>query len=234
MDERFEPVPDAITPLSGYRIWRVVDEGAEPIFVALTNDSREWVGATCGWASATCSITPGQLHPLPSGPLEWGPITEHRTPGEDCSCGFYATKELQPEQLMLAASSRAPAPFFGNSARFVLGRVALAGKVIEHDSGYRAERARIVELIPLKGDVRAVKDIARRAAVSVGRPVKVPRMRRFWTHVLRLRVAWVISSSQTPPEPKRNRIDYVWLIWLAIAAVRVVAILNHGLGSPSP
>ena len=38
----------------------------------------------------------------------------------------------------------------------VLGRVALSGKVIEHDFGYRAERARIAELIPFRGAERSV------------------------------------------------------------------------------
>jgi hypothetical protein len=62
----------------------------------------------------------------------------HDVPDEACSCGFYTTKTL--EALLH--------PFPPN---FILGRVALAGKVIECAGGYRAERARIVELIPLGG-----------------------------------------------------------------------------------
>lgn len=34
----------------------------------------------------------------------------------------------------------------------ILGRVELAGKIIEHDDGYRAQTARIAELIPIEGD----------------------------------------------------------------------------------
>lgn len=52
-------------------------------------------------------------------------------PGWDCRCGVYATK--------------------GSAWAFtegtISGRVELTGLVIEHETGYRAERARIVELV---------------------------------------------------------------------------------------
>ncbi|MFP5333289.1 MAG: hypothetical protein ACLGHX_13140 [Acidimicrobiia bacterium] len=52
----------------------------------------------------------------------------HRRPEWQCNCGIYALKD--------------PSKVDGR----VVGRVALEGIVIEHEDGYRAERARIIEL----------------------------------------------------------------------------------------
>jgi hypothetical protein len=49
----------------------------------------------------------------------------------------------------------------------VLGRVELAGKVIEYTVGYRAARARIAALIPTRGNER----IAKRLADDLGLPL---------------------------------------------------------------
>src|SRR5918996_4743853 len=171
--ERFERAPDGIVPLVGSRMWQGVDEGDEPVFLPLTNGSRDWVGAARGWVTASCSL-PDEL--------ELGPIA-HLTPGEYCVCGFYAMKELDRELLITASMAARVSATMRNEDRFVLGRVELAGKVIEHRLGYRAERARIVELIPLGRDQRAVEAIARRAGIGVGKRVKVPR-----TSIIRNRV----------------------------------------------
>ena len=69
-------------------------------------------------------------------------------------CGLYCFKE--PEQLLAA---------FGmprGSARFVLGLVSLSGKVVEHEHGYRAKKARVLaavvvgrgELVRVEGEAR--------------------------------------------------------------------------------
>jgi hypothetical protein len=50
----------------------------------------------------------------------------------------------------------------------VLGRVLLAGKVIEHETGYRAERARIGELIPTTTDAGTTLALASRLGLPVG------------------------------------------------------------------
>ena len=59
----------------------------------------------------------------------------------------------------------------------VLGRILLSGKVIEHDFGYRAERARIAELIPFRGSERSVMVLAHRLGVGMGSAVE-PNSRR--------------------------------------------------------
>ena len=49
----------------------------------------------------------------------------------------------------------------------VLGRVQLAGKVIECTLGYRAERARISELISIPGDRRSAAELALRLGLPL-------------------------------------------------------------------
>ena len=77
------------------------------------------------------------LRPVTAGSRPWRPreVTQaacrlawsHEAPNVDCSCGLHATRELD-----LLRRTRCPA---------VLGRVALWGRVIEHEHGYRAELA---------------------------------------------------------------------------------------------
>jgi ATP/maltotriose-dependent transcriptional regulator MalT len=49
-----------------------------------------------------------------------------------------------------------------------------AGKTIEHEHGYRAERARISGLIPIEGTERDVGHVATRLGIPIGRPVPIP------------------------------------------------------------
>jgi hypothetical protein len=59
----------------------------------------------------------------------WHP---HRSPGEGCRCGIYAAKRL--EQLPREA-------YVVTAATAVVGSVAVWGKVIDHERGYRVEFA---------------------------------------------------------------------------------------------
>lgn len=59
-------------------------------------------------------------------------------PGDDCSCGIYAAKHRR-HLVRLGYNRR------GSSPR-VIGDVALAGKVVPGEKGWRAERARVVRL----------------------------------------------------------------------------------------
>jgi hypothetical protein len=165
--DRPDQVPDSIEPLVGYRAWHVARASLLPIGhrdpAATTSP---WDGANRHWVSATCSFeTPEPVTDsmrerlqhiysklgLPSESFPEGP---HTVPGEGCSCGFYAMKELSS---MLGFS--APG--------VVLGRVELAGKVIEHNLGYRAERARITELISIAGDRRSAAELALRLGLPL-------------------------------------------------------------------
>jgi hypothetical protein len=64
----------------------------------------------------------------------------------------------------------------------VLGRVQLAGKIIEHQFGYRAERARIAELLPVHGIERSVIRLAALLGLPIGPPVASPIV---WEPVMR-------------------------------------------------
>ena len=160
------PVPDGITPLAGYRLWRVQERAGEIVLGPVSPHSNDWAGASRGWVSSTC---PGfsEVWVSSSGELQWP--DPHRAPDETCSCGFYAMKELRPELVLVATSAQAEGP--GATGRMVLGRVELAGKVIEHELGYRAERARIVELIPIWGEEIQIRALAERIGVPTGSPV---------------------------------------------------------------
>jgi hypothetical protein len=62
----------------------------------------------------------------------------HRVPGSECTCGIHATHDTGPLR-----RTRDPA---------ALGRVALWGRVLEHQHGYRAERGypqRLALICPL-------------------------------------------------------------------------------------
>jgi hypothetical protein len=84
-------------------------------------------------------------------------------PDEACTCGFYAMRDLTPELIEVVA----PSWNWELSGR-VVGRVLLAGKVIEYEMGYRAQLARIAELIPVEGTEWAVRQLAERLGLPVG------------------------------------------------------------------
>jgi hypothetical protein len=158
--DRPDRVPDAIEPLIGYRAWHVAGTSLLPIGhrdpAATTSP---WDGANRHWVSATCSFQAPEpvtdsmrerlqhIYSRLGLPFESFPEAPHTVPGEGCSCGFYAMKEL--------------GSVLGFSAPgVVLGRVELAGKVIECTLGFRAEYARISALIPIGGNDRTVKRLA--------------------------------------------------------------------------
>jgi hypothetical protein len=133
-----------------------------------------WDGAESEWVYASCAADPVDL--------------EH-VPGWSCTCGFYATKTLAPLPTTFHAVTAALAmdpPFEDGVERgWIFGRVELAGKIIEHDYGYRAQRARIAELNPVEGDERNNSRLAALLGLPIGDPVPVFEMPLFpnlpWT-----------------------------------------------------
>ena len=174
-------VPDGIEPIVGYRCWCYT---VFPDRVSLSPLSRfdsgrwvpsAWAGAESRWVEARClvepTIPPPRIPPqiflnesarFPESTISSPP---HEVPMERCSCGFYAMRDLVPELVRIISESLLLAQIH------VLGRVLLAGKVIEHDEGYRAERARIAELIPVKGTERTVELLAAALGLPMGAAV---------------------------------------------------------------
>jgi hypothetical protein len=174
-------VPDGIEPLVGFRAWDVSLRGGEAHFNPLGGPMGGWEGARSGWVAAMCLLAPWTPHahlslvtdepaaPNPPCDLcEWG----HIAPDECCTCGFYAFKDLAPE--LVALHEYVPDPGSGPDMRIVIGRVELAGKVIEHDLGYRAERARIAALIPVEGDTFST-EVARVTGIPLDPGIELPR-----------------------------------------------------------
>lgn len=179
MDPSAVRVPDGIEPISGYRWWSYT---VSPVGVSLfplrhfqagPSTWSAWTGAESRWVQARCivatSLYPSQLlrEVLAMAPGADPALTledpPHEVPAEDCSCGFYAMRDL--DRALVGMS------LFGKLAErsqlLVLGRVLLAGKVIEHAQGYRAERARIAELIPVRG----AEDVVSAVAAALGLPM---------------------------------------------------------------
>jgi hypothetical protein len=80
------------------------------------------------------------------GRIEWPvsgltalPCRDGPAPGFGCSCGVYATSDLRDPG---AAWRSGP-----HYERHVIGAVALWGRVVEHETGYRAQHARPVALL---------------------------------------------------------------------------------------
>jgi hypothetical protein len=166
MDDRWNRIPDGIDPIVGYRAWRytIGQRGARlhPLVQRGSGGPRGvsvWDEASWSWVTATCS----------RGAASW-----HVAPEEDCTCGFYAMSTLPP--VVSACGFRTAEIGTGSTSGVVMGRVELAGKIIEHEWGYRAERARIAELIPFRGTEQSVMILAARLGLPISEPVDIPSM----------------------------------------------------------
>lgn len=160
---RWARAPDLIEPIVGYRAWRyTANVRAVQLFpITLTahdlGEENPWEGAWSGWVRASCPTSDEGTH---------------LAPDERCSCGFYAMKTPDAVDWFAAMGhDRTDADRTDASKGVVLGRVELAGKVIEHETGYRAERARIAELIPTTTDGGGTVSLARRLELPLG-PVR--------------------------------------------------------------
>jgi hypothetical protein len=161
MDSLPDRVPDGIEPMVGYRLWVYTLGGRRAELHSLRSlrsslhplGKSDWDGAASGWVFASCDM--------------YG----HAAPDEDCTCGFYAVKWLHQLLPPVPLRTSESGVNQGVESGIVLGRVELAGKIIEHEYGYRAERARIAELIPIRGTERTVMRLGARLGLPIGRAV---------------------------------------------------------------
>jgi hypothetical protein len=158
MPDRWNRAPDQIEPITGYRAWHFdVDQGRADLY-SFVQSGADWEGASHGWVTASCALPDHHA---------W-----HRAPVEECSCGFYAMSTMGP--LVEGFATQALLSARGAGSGIVLGRVELAGKVIEHEHGYRAERARIAEFIPFHGSERPVMILGNRLGVPIANAIDLP------------------------------------------------------------
>lgn len=159
--------PDGITPLVGYRVWTLsVGPGRRTLRsmngqIVHEVDLNHPLGRPANrWLAARCLMN------------------EHDAPEESCQCGFYAVKSLFTLGRLLPFAPTGGIPALmadrGAATFLVAGRVDLAGKVVEHDLGYRAERMRIAELIAFCGTEQTVARFARRLGVPASEPIPDP------------------------------------------------------------
>jgi hypothetical protein len=156
-------IPDSIEPIVAYRAWTCHVEGIEPTLLSLGGDGGDvWNEASENWIVASCAAFRWRSETVRAAFEHRGLSApslveeEHAAPAEGCSCGFYALKSATD------AFER-----FGRSRGNLIGRVKLAGKVIEHDPGYRAERARIDALIPVQGTESLTALVSRRRGIEI-------------------------------------------------------------------
>jgi hypothetical protein len=145
MDPSEVPVPDGIDPITAFRAWRVDSD----LRLHSPNVETEWVPGE--WLVAKCERT------------------GHTAPSEGCSCGVYAAKDIQ-----IVLRLAAVVPLLANRLHdgvAVIGRVWLAGKVIEHDDGYRAQCARVSQILPVSGSRQQAEDVATRFGVPLGEEI---------------------------------------------------------------
>jgi hypothetical protein len=158
---RSDRVPDAIEPIAAYRMWVYTMRGFTPHLHPLCStgdhEPSPWDGAESAWVTATCSS---------------GSTDPDHVPGLSCTCGFYAVKALATLVEGPIWNMDLPAEDAIEKGR-IFGRIKLAGKVIEHDRGYRAERARIDKLIPIVGDESSSTRLAALLEMPMAPPVPV-------------------------------------------------------------
>jgi hypothetical protein len=181
-------VPDGIEPISAYRAWRYAMDGNRAHLYPLTSGDLTgpglWDTAGHRWIRASCTVDQGFLAELFAelerrgmlGSDEVVPLEVFSTcdpddlPGERCSCGFYAVKAF-----WMLPPTADPRAWGEEDGGVILGRVGLAGKIVEHDLGYRAECARIAELNPIEGDESNAAVVAAAVGVALGPSVPSDR-----------------------------------------------------------
>jgi len=128
---RLVGAPDAIGPVVGWRTWRVRDSG-EGLVLASTAFPTPWP-RRCP-LRARCAARP------------------HSAPTAECVCGVHAAREpglpieYLPPHVRASEGFRTPA-ILGYDTVMALGRVALWGRVVDCEWGWRAELAYPAELL---------------------------------------------------------------------------------------
>jgi hypothetical protein len=140
-------IPDAIEPITAFRVWRA------DLFMRLHSLNNEVQWQPDEWTVARC------------------PWTGHTAPHEGCTCGLYAAKSFELAMAIAAGVLTTTSPEDSMPTTAIVGRVQLAGKVIEHAQGYRAEHARVVEILPIEGRGRLTESVATRFGVTVGEAI---------------------------------------------------------------
>jgi hypothetical protein len=137
--------PDYVEPVLGWRTWLIIQghDGARLASVSFPAlwPSRRRLAAECGRGFHTAAGPPIRVEP--------------RAPALDCSCGIYATSELErATQIADCATARFRDCLGRPVVGAALGEVSLWGTVVECAHGWRASLAypaRVYVLAPSYG-----------------------------------------------------------------------------------
>ena len=107
-------IPDYISPVVAYRVWRWDETGLYSL------NGEQWLPDRP--VEARCRVAPGARH------VRFVDSTDE-VPDRNCTCGVYAAKNLEHLRRL------------GYADRGICGEVYLWGKVVEHKLGWRAQFA---------------------------------------------------------------------------------------------
>jgi hypothetical protein len=119
--------PDYAEALIGWRVWCVVRFGAD---LRLASVIQEDV-----WPSGRAFVARCRAHEPPANRWLLRQAENHVAPATGCTCGIYAAREPAGAWTYLRGRDEA------DTVARVIGRVMLWGRVVEHEHGWRAERA---------------------------------------------------------------------------------------------
>ncbi len=123
--EPWDRVSSRAEPIVAWRQWQLVPDADGPMLASLTGRGLWWTADLM----AECRVHRSSVQSQRA----WFPAAAgHRVPDLDCTCGIYALKDLSLWRRLLGPGLIAHGP------------VALSGRVIEGERGFRAERARII------------------------------------------------------------------------------------------
>lgn len=154
-------VPDAVTPLVGWRAWSV--RGLPALRLVSVFSYVSWLP---GHNVVVAECRPdANLHGW-----QWRDLTacpEAPTPG--CNCGIHACADPSSDVLHEAIACSLASVHGG-----AVGRVALWGRVVQHEDGFRAQYARLTGLVIGHPALWRLSDAQGAPEVDLARRYKVP------------------------------------------------------------
>ena len=147
----------------GYRCWRIsVSKGSDPFHLMSLFTRSRW--PLIQPVMASCLPIPGNATRTPHG-------ADYLVPAFDCSCGIYAYHH--PEQMLQMLDLK---------NNICGGSIVCWGRVIVHDTGVRAQYARLLALCLPASDCCSSSELLQRVAAAYRVPVLRPsRMVAFAT-----------------------------------------------------
>lgn len=173
-------IPDYAEPLRAFRVWRLdvripeagVPALSGPALPLRAAEPQLLLRSRNGWATWQPGRNVAECRWFDYGPPSWpekAPTGEpHEAPQRECGCGLYAAFEPPPPKLWSSWDERGCHLLV---YMYVSGLVEAWGRIIEHESGVRAQYGRVIALADpgpalrlSEADGRSVATLVRRTA----------------------------------------------------------------------